>query len=199
MTPTQFEASQKASMRRSQLQRAIRGTSVVPPSSFRRFLNLAFENRVVTTATISPESIAGELNVTDEMVVAYYDENLALYNLPESADIQYVEILRDSVVSTVDVTEEQLQEYYELEKDRFQRLEKIGFQWDPQADQWEERFAELKAFKKKYGHCNVPLHCKEKPQLARWVSKQRTVKARGKLSPDRIKRLEEIGFQWSFK
>ncbi len=123
MTPTQFEITQKLSMRRTQLQRAIRGSSVVPPSSYRRFLNLAFENRVVTTATISAESVVSGINVTDEMVTAYYDENSSFFDLPETADIEYVEILRDSVVSGVSITEQQLQEYYELNQDRFQQDE----------------------------------------------------------------------------
>ena len=118
-TAAGWEASQKLAMRRSQLQRAIRGSSVVPPSNYRRFLNLAFENRVITTATIQPASVADEINVTDEMITAYYDENPALYNLPETADIEYVEIARGAVAADVDVTEQELLEYYDLNKDRY--------------------------------------------------------------------------------
>lgn len=123
LTPAQFESQQKLSLRRSQLQRAIIGSSVVPPSSYRRFLNLAFENRIVTTATISRESVAEEISVTDEMITAFYDENPASYKLPETADIEYVEILRDSVAAEVSVSEEQLLEYYELNKDRYEQDE----------------------------------------------------------------------------
>jgi peptidyl-prolyl cis-trans isomerase D len=123
MTPAQFEATQKLNMRRAQMQRAIRGSSIVPPSNYRRFLNLAFENRVVTTALVSPESVADEINVSDEMVVAFYEENPMMFNLPETADVEYVEIRRDAVAADVSVTEEQLQEYYELNKDRYQQDE----------------------------------------------------------------------------
>ncbi len=123
LTLSQFEASQKLSLRRSQLQRAIRGSSIVPPSSYRRFLNLAFENRVVTTASITPEAVAGEVNVTDEMITAFYDENPTMFNLPETADVEYVEIRRDAVASDVNVTEDELLEYYELNQDRFQQDE----------------------------------------------------------------------------
>jgi peptidyl-prolyl cis-trans isomerase D len=123
LTPVQFEASQKISLRRSQLQRAIRGSSVVPPSSYRRFLNLALENRVVTAATITPESVASEINISDEMIAAFYDDNLTMFNLPETADVEYVEILRDSVAADVRVTEEQLKEFYEDNKDRYQQDE----------------------------------------------------------------------------
>ena len=123
LTPSQFEASQRVSLRRGQLQRAIRGSSVVPPSSYRRFLNLAFENRVVTTAKISQGMVADQVEVTDEMIAAYYAESPAMFNLPESADIQYVEILRDEVAASVSVTEQQLREYYESNKNRFLREE----------------------------------------------------------------------------
>ncbi|NCF74715.1 MAG: hypothetical protein GWP67_14580 [Gammaproteobacteria bacterium] len=119
MTPVQFEASQKLNLRRSQLQRAIRGSSIVPPSNYRRFLNLAFENRVVRTAQISAESIADEIDVSDEMVTAFYDENPMMFNLPETADVEYVEIRRDEVAAEVGVTEEELVEYYDLNKDRY--------------------------------------------------------------------------------
>ena len=123
LTTEQFEAQQKLELRRSQLQRAIIGSSVVPPSSYRRFLNLRFESRVVTTATISPESVADEISVTDAMIVAYYDENPNQFSLPETADVEYVEILRDSVAAEVNVSEEQLLEYYELNKDRYEQDE----------------------------------------------------------------------------
>jgi peptidyl-prolyl cis-trans isomerase D len=123
MTPAQFEATQKLNLRRSQLQRAIRGTSIVPPSNYRRFLNLAFENRVVTTALVSPDSVADEIVVTDEMIVAFYEENPAVFNLPETADVEYVEIRRDAVAADVTVTEEELREFYEFNEDRYQQDE----------------------------------------------------------------------------
>ncbi len=123
ITNAQFELSQVTSMRRLQLQRAIRGSSIFPPSSYRRFLNLAFENRVATTATISAESVASEIEVTDEMITDFYDDNPTFFSLPETADIEYVEILRDAVNANVDVSEEQIQEYYEINKDRYQQDE----------------------------------------------------------------------------
>jgi len=121
MTPAEFEASQKLSLRRSQLQRAIRGTSIVPPSNYRRFLNLAFENRVVTTARISPDSVAEGIVVTDELIAAFYDENPLAFDLPETADIDYIEIRRDTVAAELAVTEEQLKEFYKLNEDRYQQ------------------------------------------------------------------------------
>ncbi|MCH8100825.1 MAG: SurA N-terminal domain-containing protein [Proteobacteria bacterium] len=121
--PTQFERVQRQTLRRAQLQRAIRETSIVTPAGYRRFLNLGFEQRIVTTASITAESVANEVVVTDEMITAYYDDNPALFQVPETADIEYVEIRRDEVARSVSITEQQLQEFYEFNSDRYLRDE----------------------------------------------------------------------------
>lgn len=121
--PAQFERVQRQTLRRAQLQRAIRETSIVTPAGYRRFLNLGFEQRIVTTASITAESVANEVVVTDEMITAYYDDNPALFQVPETADIEYVEIRRDEVARSVSVTEQQLQEFYEFNSDRYLRDE----------------------------------------------------------------------------
>lgn len=47
--------------------------------------------------------------------------------------------------------------------DRKARLESIGFKWAKAKGQanWDMRFKELKAFKKEFGHCNVPTKPKD--------------------------------------
>ena len=117
--PADFERAQRISLRRDQLQRAIRGSAVLSPSAFRRYLNLAAEQRIVRLATLDPESAAAEMSITDEMVAAYYDDNPTLYQLPESADVEYVEVQRSDVAQTVNVGEEELLEYYEFNQDRY--------------------------------------------------------------------------------
>ncbi|MCX7591253.1 MAG: helicase associated domain-containing protein [Kiritimatiellae bacterium] len=75
-------------------------------------------------------------------------------------------------------------------------LDKLGFVWFPRETEWEEMFAELLAFRKKYGHCLVPETWPKNPKLARWVQSQRQRKRMGKLSRDRMARLEAAGFIW---
>jgi superfamily II DNA or RNA helicase len=76
-------------------------------------------------------------------------------------------------------------------------LDAIGFIWrlnDPNS--WESMFDTLVEFKKVYGHCNVPQHWKENKCLGRWVNTQRTAYKRGKISAEKQKLLEEVGFVW---
>ena len=117
--PARFEAAQRQSLRRDQLQRAIRGSALVSPAYYRRYLNLAAEQRVVTTATIDPETVASEVVVSEEMIASYYDDNPMLYLVPESVDIEYVEISRDDVAAAVSISEQDLQEYYDFNSDRY--------------------------------------------------------------------------------
>jgi Homing endonuclease associated repeat/Helicase associated domain len=64
---------------------------------------------------------------------------------------------------------------------------------------WEMKFLELKKLKEKYGHCDVPLIGKRYKYLALWSQKQRGLirYSPKKFDPDRLRKLNEIGFDWS--
>jgi peptidyl-prolyl cis-trans isomerase D len=117
--PAEFERAQRANLRRSQLERAIIGSAVLTPAAFRRYLNLAGEQRIVATATLDEAAVADEIVVSDDMIVAFYDDNPTLYLTPETADVQYVEISRLDVVAGVELTEEEIVEYYESNRDLY--------------------------------------------------------------------------------
>ena len=53
------------------------------------------------------------------MLSAFYDENDAMFLMPETADIEYIEIRREDVAAGVEVSEEELQEYYLDSQNRY--------------------------------------------------------------------------------
>jgi hypothetical protein len=55
-------------------------------------------------------------------------------------------------------------------RERMQKLQEIGFNFTVHKDKWMEHWHELKAYKEKHGHCQVPTNYVENPQLGRWVS-----------------------------
>lgn len=74
---------------------------------------------------------------------------------------------------------------------------------DYQACQWSQRFEELMAYKREFGHCCVPHTSKDAPSLGRWVKRQRYQyklwqegRPESTMTHDRIKALESIGFVW---
>ena len=78
---------------------------------------------------------------------------------------------------------------------RRQRLDELGFVWDPFAADWEEGVAALASFKQREGHCRVPQGYKEGEfGLGNWIGTQR--KNKDALSAGRRQRLDELGFVW---
>eukprot|EP00980_Cylindrotheca_fusiformis_P003903 scaffold867_cov112-Cylindrotheca_fusiformis.AAC.1 len=75
-----------------------------------------------------------------------------------------------------------------------------------QVEGWMNRYLEAKEFRKKNGHCIIPLNYPENPMLARWAKRQRYEyqrykigKGRHFLTPQRIRDLDDLGFCWEQK
>jgi len=62
------------------------------------------------------------------------------------------------------------------------------------AEQWDVKFNLLLAYKAENGNCHAP---KRHPEIGKWIQQQRTNYKKGKMSEDRLRRLEEVGFSWS--
>ena len=84
-----------------------------------------------------------------------------------------------------------------LSKEKKQKLQSLGFIWDVHSEKWEKGFLKLREFKDENGNCSVTLShiTADGYKLGSWVGVQRSNKA--KLSKERTKRLNEIGFIWS--
>lgn len=117
--PREFEEAQRQFMREFQLRSSVMASALVTPSEYRRFLNLAAEQRLVTLATLDEGVVADEIEITDEQIQAFYDSNPSLFQLPESADVQFVRISRQDVADGIEISEERLARYYEDEKYRY--------------------------------------------------------------------------------
>ena len=92
--------------------------------------------------------------------------------------------------------------------ERIQLLEDIGFEWsvkEASNRSWFDNFNELRAYKQAFGHCRVPGKYNTDPELGRWVKNQRDKyrllreERKSSMTPQRIERLEQIGFEWSLK
>jgi len=87
----------------------------------------------------------------------------------------------------------------QIDEDKIKRLDDIGFVWNALEFKWEEMFEALIEYKKSHGDCNVPLEWAENKKLCGWVGTQRNSYLSNIISNDRIKRLEDIGFEWNIK
>jgi len=84
-----------------------------------------------------------------------------------------------------------------LSASQIDALDRLGFIWSPTDASWESLFAQLAAFKKKHGQCDVPTKWAHNVALADWVQRQRLAKRKGRLGAARARRLNSLGFTWA--
>jgi len=82
---------------------------------------------------------------------------------------------------------------------RAKLLDDIGFVWDPLEARWNEMFDRLVQYKNEFGSTVVPKRYHLDPELGRWVFIQRQYSRHQRLSEERIKRLDLLGFVWLTK
>jgi hypothetical protein len=84
-----------------------------------------------------------------------------------------------------------------LAADRVGLLEKVGISWEPYDQSWEALFADVQAFRKEHGHCNIPYkHNLGKVRLRGWLDRQRYLHKEGRLHAERFRRLSALGVAW---
>ncbi|MBI4745015.1 MAG: helicase associated domain-containing protein [Deltaproteobacteria bacterium] len=86
-----------------------------------------------------------------------------------------------------------------LSPDKIRRLEEIGFPWDSRDKTFEDGITETLKYKQEFGTPNAPLRYQTVAgfKLGIWQSHKKQAFKKGKLSPDKVKRLEDMGFKWN--
>lgn len=86
-----------------------------------------------------------------------------------------------------------------LKRERERRLNEIGFDWREGSTkaEWKSRFDQLKDYRRRFGHCCVPVRWQENPQLGAWVARQRNFRKASKMAVYKERLLTEIGFVWA--
>ena len=95
-------------------------------------------------------------------------------------------------------------EYYRnnsINADRLSKLDAIGFVWDPLNDEWNKQFNALQNYRKLHPNAwpSTIGRSPDEKKLGSWCGTQRQRYKEDNLSPERINKLNEIGFTWSFK
>jgi hypothetical protein len=103
---------------------------------------------------------------------------------------------RDNNINLGDWVSEQRQNKDGLSKNQVLKLDSIGFCWNLRLDKWGEAFERLKEFREREGHCQVGREqVIDGIRMGNWVKTQRANKSH--LAPDKIAKLDSIGFDWA--
>jgi peptidyl-prolyl cis-trans isomerase D len=124
LTETQFEAEMQNSLLIDQLRNAVVESAFVVPYELDRRYAMERQEREIDYALIPASAFEASTSITDEQVQKWYQENQDKYLLPETVNLQYVELTREQAESGIEVTEQGLKDYYEQVKDRFTTQER---------------------------------------------------------------------------
>ena len=124
LTETQFEAEMQNSLLIDQLRNAVVESAFVAPYELDRRYAMERQEREIDYALIPASSFEASTSISDEQVKKWYEDNQDKYLLPETVNLQYVELTRERAESSIEVTEQGLKDYYEQVKDRFTSQER---------------------------------------------------------------------------
>jgi len=94
-------------------------SAFVPRTVAKAISDFGSQEREVQELALPVSQFLPNVKVTDEMVKAFYDKNAKLFEIPESAKIEYVVFNADAVASQVTVSDEEVAGYYKSNQKRF--------------------------------------------------------------------------------
>ena len=94
----------------------------------------------------------------------------------------------------------------DLSQERIDKLEALHMVWDVKSVEWDNMYNLSKIFYENYNHLNIPQRFKTKDgisydesgvALGSWICTQRKALISGKITEDKVKKLNDIGMLWS--
>lgn len=119
MTPRQFDAQTRIDMTKRQLGAALPGSAFVPRTVANRLSDIASQEREVQEVLFKAADFAAKVNVTDDMLKAYYDKHATLFQAPEQAKVEYVVLDSAAVERTISVSDADAQKAYDADQKKF--------------------------------------------------------------------------------
>jgi peptidyl-prolyl cis-trans isomerase D len=124
MSPQIFEARMRHDMAVQQLAGSIQATAFAPRSVTSRLSDINDQEREVEEIIFPVAEYAAKVNVTPDMVKAYYDKHPEQFQVPEQVKAEYVVFDPAAVESQVSVSDAEVADFYNKNQKRFTTQEK---------------------------------------------------------------------------
>ncbi len=118
MTPEMFEANVRNDLSQRQVLGGIGVSGFAPAAAADVALNAYFQRREIQLVRFNAADFAGKLSPTDAELEQYYKANEKMFQAPEQASIEYVQLDLESVKKSVSINEADLKTYYEQNAQR---------------------------------------------------------------------------------
>lgn len=120
MTPEMFEARVRMDLAARQVIEGVVGTAFVPEPLAGLALDALFEQREIQVAHFAATDFAAKAEPTGAEMQQYFDAHQSQFQAPETATVQYVVLDLDAAKKRVEVSDSELQAYYD------QHVEQLG-------------------------------------------------------------------------
>ncbi|WP_299042340.1 peptidyl-prolyl cis-trans isomerase [uncultured Tateyamaria sp.] len=121
----EFETTLREEVSRSILQGAIVSGISMPDTYARTLVSFLGETRDFTWVRLGQADLETDLpDPSDEVLRAYYDENIQDYQLPETKRITYAVLLPEMILDSMELDEAMLRAEYDARADQFNRPER---------------------------------------------------------------------------
>ena len=115
-SPASFLDDRERGVRIDQLTGAVSETAVVTDRELREASRVLRQRRDIAYLEFSVDDFADGIEVPDEEVEEYYEENISFYLTEENVDVEYVELSLDALMADVEVSEEDVVAAFEEEE-----------------------------------------------------------------------------------
>lgn len=123
LTTAGLEARIRQDLSLRQVESGLSSSAFATKAVADRALNAFFERREAQIVRFSPADFTAKVQASDADIAAFYQSNSALFQAPETADVQYLVFDLEAVKKTVSVAEADVRTYYEQNTARLQSKE----------------------------------------------------------------------------
>ncbi len=119
LTPLEFQAQVRDDLLASQLPASLASSSIATDAQLEAAIRLEDQTRAATYVTVSADAFAEGVEVSDDAITAWYEENGDRYQTQEEVVVEYIELEATDFAPEIAVDEDLLRERYEIQKARY--------------------------------------------------------------------------------
>ena len=117
--PESFAEYMRRDLMRNQLVTALQGSEFVLQGEIDTQSKLIAQTRDIRTVTLSVAELAKNVELTEEEIAEYYQQNPLAYTRPEQAKVSYIELSAEALKGQIQVSDEQAEQYYQDHLDKY--------------------------------------------------------------------------------
>jgi len=120
MSRQQFKKSMESDLVLQQISGGISGSEFVLPLESQNDYKIMGQLRTGRALQIKYSLFDAAIEIGDEEINTYYDENKELFRVEEKVSVDYIELSSEQLQANIEVSDEQVAEYYNDNLDQFQ-------------------------------------------------------------------------------